>query len=218
MSFLCRRAQSLPLPLRQALLRGPAALLRHLAVALLSCLFALSGAAAFAAEPRVAVTVAQSEGAFIIDATMDVPVPPGTAWEVLTDFDHMTSILVNLKSSKVASRDGNTWVVRQDGVATFGPLSFAFASEREIRLEPMQRIKARNLSGTVKRMESDTRIIPLNPGVQISYHAEIVPGSLLARMFGVPFVRHEVEDQFHALIREMLRRHAGAEQAGKTPG
>ncbi len=186
-------------------------LLRRLPLAGLFCLLALSGGAALGGEPVATVTIAQNGEAFIVDATVDVPVRLTTAWDVLIDFDHMTSILGNLTSSKVVSRDGNTWIVRQEGVARYGLLSFSFVSEREIRLEPTTRILAKSLSGPVKRMESEARIISRDQGVQIRYHAESVPDSVLARMFGAPFVRHEVREQFLAMAREMIRREPGAE-------
>lgn len=179
----------------------------------LFCLLALSCAGARSAEPRVAVTVSQSGDAFIIDATLEVAVSRATAWEVLTDFDHMTSILGNLTSSKVTARDGNTLVVRQEGVARYGLLSFSFESEREIRLEPMKRILSKSLSGTVKQMESEVRIARRELGVQVKYHAESVPDSFLARLFGAAFVRHEIEEQLLAMGREMLRRNARMEPA-----
>ena len=194
---------------------GASLLLRTTRVALL-CLLAVFGEATFGAEPTVRVSVGQKDDAFIVDATIDVQVPLAIAWEVLTDFDHMTSILSNLKASRVASREGNTWIVRQNGVAKYGLLSFSFESEREIRLEPMKRILAKSLSGTLKRMESESRISEQAHGMQIKYHAESVPDSILARMFGASFVRHEVEEQFLELTKEMLRRHAAVEPAGNT--
>ena len=189
--------------------------LRRMPLVSLFCLLALFGEAAFGVEPKVAVTVGQKDEAFIVDATIDVAVPLPTAWEVLTDFDHMTSILSNLKSSKIASREGNTLIVRQNGVARWGLLSFSFESEREIRLEPMKRILAKSLSGTLKRMESEAKIAASDQGVQIRYHAESVPDSALARMFGASFVRHEVEEQFLEVAKEMLERHARPVPAGK---
>lgn len=186
----------------------------HLSRAALFLLLALIRDAAFAAEPTMTVSVTQKDGAFIVDTTIDVPVPLATAWAVLTDFDNMTSIIGNLKSSKVVSREANTLIVKQSGVASHGLLSFAFESEREIRLEPMKRILARSLSGTVKRMESESRISEQAHGVQIKYHAESLPDSILARMFGASFVRHEVEEQFLELTKEMMRRRAVTDSAG----
>lgn len=187
----------------------------------LICLLALSGGAVFAGEPTVTVAVGQSGQAFSVDASVDVPVSVQTAWGVLTDFDNMTVILGNLTSSKVSSRAGNTWIVRQQGVAKYAFLSFAFESVREIRVEPMTRILAKSLSGTAKRMESEARVLPTAQGVNIRYHAEVEPDSALARMFGAPFVRHEVEEQFTLMAREMLRRQparAAAATVDRSPG
>lgn len=185
---------------------GLVGLCRRLVLAGVCCLLALGGGFASAAEPTVNVAVRQDGEAFVIDATVDAPVALDVAWGVLTDFDHMASIVGNLTSSRITARDGNTWIVNQEGVAKFGLLSFSFTSERQIRLEPMKRILARNLSGTVKRMESEANIAAVEQGVQIRYRAETVPDSMLARMFGASFIRHEVREQFLAMTREMLKR------------
>ncbi len=188
---------------------------RSLQRVFLICLLALCGGTAFAVELKAVVAVELKGEAFVIDATVDVPVPLETAWEVLTDFDNMTSIVGNLTSSKVTSRTGNTWIVRQQGVARYGFLSFSFESEREMRLEPMRRIQVKGLSGTVRRMHSDSHIESLDKGVQIRYSAEVEPASMLARLFGAPFIRHEVEEQFLLMSKEMLRRQS---RGGATTG
>lgn len=174
----------------------------------LFCLLALPGAPALAVEPKVTVAVEQKDDAFIVDASVDVAVPLATAWGVLIDFEHMPAIFENLKSSRITARDGNTLTVHQEGVAKYGFLSFGFTADREIRLEPMLRILTKNLGGTLKSMESEVLIAAHGHSVQIRYHAAIVPDSLLARMFGASFVRHEAEEQFTGMSREMIRRHA----------
>ena len=72
----------------------------------------------------------------------------------------------------------------------------------------MKRIVSKNLSGTVARMSSVAELVALGTGVQIRYHVELEPGSMLARMFGRTFVRHEVEEQLQRMMREMVRRAA----------
>jgi hypothetical protein len=181
---------------------------RFLWLLTLFCLLALPGTPALAAEPKVSIAVEQKDDIFIVDASIDVDVPLVMAWAVLTDFEHMPSIFENLKTSKITARDGNTVRVHQDGVAKYGFLSFFFTAEREIRLEPMQRIQTKNLSGTLKSMESEVLIIAREHSVKIIYHAAILPDSMLARMFGASFVRHEVEEQFLGMSREMMRRQA----------
>lgn len=112
---------------------------------------------------------------------------------------------------------GNTWMTRQDGVARYGLLAFTFVSERERRLEPMKHIATRNdVSGTSRRMQSEATFVNLDQGVRITYYAEIVPDSLLARMFGQALLWHEVRQRLAAMSKEMLRRYAIVARLGGT--
>jgi len=180
--------------------------IRILVVFFLTCLIGGNSVA----EQDVIVAVREVGDGFFVEATVKAPVSRQTAWEVLVDYDHMTSILSNLTASQVARRNGNTLIVRQEGIARFGLFSYPFQVEREIRLEPMQRILTRNLSGSLKRMESEVRLKPSGNGspVVIEYRAEFVFGSILAGLFAVSFLNHEVEEQFQSMLAEMKRRDA----------
>lgn len=167
---------------------------------------ALGSPGAFALEPTIAVNVSRGDDGFVVDAVIDVAVPLRTAWAVLTDFDRMPAVLRNLTSSRIVKREGQTLTVRQEGRARYGLLSFSFESEREIRLEPMTRILVRQLSGTAKHMHSESRLSASESGTRLVYRAEIVPDSVLARLFGATFVRQEVAEQFRALAAEMVNR------------
>ena len=173
-----------------------------------ACAFALLilSCTAFAADPEVKVAIEKRGDAFIVDTTVDFAVPLRTAWDVLTDFDNMVGILSNLTSSKITGRKGNTLIVEQVGKARYGFFSYSFASEREIRLEPMKRILARQLAGNAKRFASELELSQTGIGTQARYHAEVTPDSGLARTFGGPFIQHEIEEQFTAMAAEMLRR------------
>ena len=191
--------------------------LRRLPVVALWFLLALSSHAAFGAEPKITVEVEKSGDAFIVNALIDLQVPLEVAWEVFVDIDHMTNFLENLTFSKVISRTGNVLIARQEGVARYGPFSYSFVTEREVRLDPMKRIVTKNVSGTLKMMHSEATFVPLDQGVRIKYSAEIVPDSVLARVFGHPVVRNEVSEQLVSMSKEMLRRHAIGAGAGNSP-
>ncbi len=160
----------------------------------------------FAADPAINVAIEKRGDAFIVDTTVDFAVPLPTAWDVLTDFNNMVGILSNLTSSKITGRKGNTLIVEQEGKARYGIFSYSFASEREIRLEPMKRILARQLSGNAKRFASELELSQTGNGTQAHYHAEVTPDSGFARSFGGPFIKHEIEEQFTSMGAEMLRR------------
>lgn len=181
-------------------------ILSRLAPFLRACLLAILCCSAFGAEPEIAVTLQKRGDAFIVDASLDLPVALRTAWDVLTDFEHMAGILSNLSSSKVIRRDGGNLGVVQEGAVRYGIFSYSFASEREIRLEPMKRIFSRQLTGTARRYESEMLLSSSERGTQLRYQVTIVPDSGLARAFGASFVEHEVEEQLSALAAEMIRR------------
>lgn len=175
---------------------------------LAACLALLLSCAALAAEPEIVVGVEKSGDAYVVDARVDLPIPVRLAWGVLTDFDSMASILSNLQSSKIVHRAGNTLNVAQEGSARFGIFTYSFNSIREIHLEPMQRIMARQISGTASSFVSETALSAGGRGTLLHYHAEITPGSAIARTFGGSFIRHEVEEQLAAMAAEMARRAA----------
>jgi ribosome-associated toxin RatA of RatAB toxin-antitoxin module len=162
---------------------------------LVSLLIPLALGNAHCAEKEVAVAVSESGDGFVVQATIRPPVSLRSAWDVLIDFDHMASILSNLTASRVVSRNGNVLIVKQEGVARFGIFSYPFKAEREIRIEPPRQIFARNLSGTLKRMESELQLIPGSAGgVRIEYRAEFAFDSIIAGLFGVSFLNHEVDE------------------------
>ena len=78
-------------------------MLGHFSAAAVIGLLMLFAGTVSAAEPAVTVVVGQRDEAFLIDASMNVQVAPATAWAVLTDFDHMTSIVDNLTASYYSS-------------------------------------------------------------------------------------------------------------------
>ena len=84
--------------------------------------------AAFGAEPEILVAVEKSDDTFLVDATIVIPVPLRTAWEVLTDFNN---IMNNLTLSRIIRRKGSSVFVMQEGSAKFGIFSYSFASVRE---------------------------------------------------------------------------------------
>lgn len=182
--------------------------LPRLAACIAASILMLMSCVASGAEPLILVSVEKNGDAFIVDATIDFPVLLSKAWEVLTDFDNMVGILGNLTSSRITARNGNTLIVQQAGKATYGPFSYSFTSEREIRLDPMKRILARQLSGNARHFSSELELSGRQGTTQVRYHAEVTPDSGIARRFGGPFIQHEVEEQFTAMAAEMNRRKA----------
>lgn len=152
------------------------------------------------------VRVQRSGGSFTVDTSLFTPVPPALAWAVLTDFDHMGSFVPNLVSSQVLERSDAQLKVSQKGVARYGFFSANFESIREISLSPQREIRAHNVGGNVKSMESVMQLQAEGSGTRLHYHAEVIPGFWFPPLIGPSLVRHETAEQFSAMLQEMLRR------------
>lgn len=170
-------------------------------------LLLLLAAAHAAAEGYVrSVEVKRVGDGYVVEAVMFAPVSNEHAWDVLTDYDHMDRFVPNVKSSKVVARDGQRLAIEQHGVAHFGALNLPYSSERQIELDPSRTIRSRQTSGNMKRVESVTKLSPEGRGTRLDYHLELVPSFLASSVLSEDFLRHEVDEQFNAIIGEMVRR------------
>ncbi|MGV8803371.1 MAG: SRPBCC family protein [Polaromonas sp.] len=158
------------------------------------------------AVPDNDVRVVHSGETFTVDVTVHTPAAPALAWAVLTDFDHMAGFLPNLTSSQIMERSDTLLKVAQKGVARFGFFSKSFESIREIELNPSVEIRANNVGGNLKRMQSVMQLQPEGTGTRLTYHADVVPGFWFPPMIGPSLVRHETAEQISAMLKEMLRR------------
>lgn len=144
----------------------------------------------------------------VIDVEFTVKASVRDAWQVLTDFDGMPKFISGIERSHVVARSGRTWRVAQRGVSSAGPLSFSYDSVREITLKPYSEIRARALSGSMKKMDSVTRLTPWQGVTRITYHAELIPKTALPLGIGAGFIEDRTRDQFGEMRAEILRRMA----------
>lgn len=183
---------------------------RHFLTLALACL-ALPAARSAGPEPGLPedeVQVAYENEMYIGRFSFVVAVPAAIAWEVLTDFDRMSTFVPNLEASHVLEREDGIVHIAQRGKMDFGPFTFRFESER--RVETHQReglLISRAVSGSAKHMQSEMRLSPEAPGTRLDYRVEMVPERWIPSSLGVGFMRRELAEQFTAMAREMVRRH-----------
>jgi carbon monoxide dehydrogenase subunit G len=186
-------------PLRPVFPRG-----RHF---VLAAVLLLAGNPGFAADSPIKSIDVQFDGeAYVVNAVFAAPVPPGTAWDVLTDFDNLQKWVPNVSESKAIRHDDNSVVVEQKGVAHYGAANFKYTTERKIELKRPTNIKTAQIKGNMRRVESTIAIEPDGKGTRIVYHLEIVPSLIAAAVMSTKFVEHEVSEQFTAIVGEMTRR------------
>jgi hypothetical protein len=61
----------------------------------------------------------------------------------------------------------------------------------------------------VSRVDSTTRLVAFERGTRISYYVEVVPGFWFPGVIGEAFLKHEIREQFDAIVKEMVRRQQG---------
>lgn len=176
------------------------------AFALTLCVCAVSAGAASAYAADMAITVARNGELVVVDAGFDVPVTPRQAWQVLTDYEHMTRFMPNLASSTVLARDENTLRVSQNGRIPFGPFWLSFEYVRAIDLMPYREIRSHAVGGSLKKGEVVTRLEEHGAGTHVLYHSELVPAIWVPFGIGSMFVRQNIGEQLAGLRNEMMRR------------
>lgn len=125
------------------------------------------------------------------------------AWKVLTDFEHMAEILPSLSLSEVVSRDGLVLQVHQRGKASFGLLSKAFDTRKQVTLEPERRILSHSESPDVRSSDSETELIDAPKGLNIRYRLKVQ--LLNANLAGIAghALRQQTADNFTRLLAAM---------------
>ena len=183
-----------------------------LLVAVLS--LGLARAADEATDP-VSVSVTRNGDHVIFTAEFRVPVNLRTAWDVLTDFEHMPAFLPGLKESHVLSLAGNQLTVQQKGEYTVGLLPVEYESLRVVDLKPYQSIRSRTLKSSLGSVEGLTRLIPEGRNLTlVQYSASALPDSSLAALVPSSYLKDGLKAQFQAMREEMLRR--ARSQLGRT--
>lgn len=167
----------------------------------------LAGQPAEPPKEPVSVSVLLNGDTLLITAEFRVPVSSRAAWEVLTDFDHMTEFLPHLKESQVLGQSGNHLKVQQKGEMKFGPLPFEYESLRDVELRPYEMIRSKSLKGTLRSQEGVTYLAPEGRGTtRVFYSVTAVADSYLAALMPTGLMRDELKVQFLRMREEMLRR------------
>lgn len=171
-----------------------------------ACAALLAAVAPASAALDMQISVARRGEVFVVDAVFVAPVSQREAWAVLTDFDAMARYVPNLDESHIAARNGDRLRVEQRGVARWGPLTHSFTMVRDIQLDPMGEVRSASVGGTMRQVQSQTRLAAVSAGTEVRHHIEFAVDTWMPDLLIEPFLRHEVREQFEAVVAEMLRR------------
>ena len=107
----------------------------------------------------------------------------------------------------IVAREGTRWIIRQRGAIRFGPIAFAYASERDALLVPRESIRQVQSQGTMPRLETLTTLAADGGGTRLDYRVVVRPDAPFPDFVTRFLLRRETTAQLEAIRREMLRRH-----------
>ena len=177
-------------------------------------IFACLAIASWPAWSGPEVEVKRNHGIFSVHATAPVAADVETAWQVLTDYNHLAEFVPDMKSSHVVSVAGEPLHVEQKGETGFLFFNRDFEVVLEVEEMPPKRLKFRATGGDMKHMQGEWRIRADADSVNIEYEAEIEPDFWVPPLVGTALMRRDIRGNIEGVIREMLRRYAAAR--GKT--
>jgi hypothetical protein len=162
------------------------------------------------AAPDADITVAVRKDGQTIFVDVDCPVhaPIPVIWQVLTDYDNMSSFIGGLEYSAIEGRRDNLLIVRQKGKARLGLLTFAFDNVREVEIVPSVEIRSHHVSGDLESSSFTTRIIDVDGTPHIINIGRYVPKAWVPPLVGPALIGGETRRQFADIRAEIQRRSA----------
>jgi carbon monoxide dehydrogenase subunit G len=160
------------------------------------------------AADDLSVDVERNGRSFSVRAEATLAVPVSTAWEVLTDYDHLASFIPGMSSSAVRLRAGSRVLVEQKGEARFLVFSYPIDVRLEVLESPRDSITSRGVGGNLRRMNGRYDLQSASGGLRLRYTGEFEPDFKLPPIVGSLAVRSMVEEQFAAMVAEIERRAA----------
>jgi len=164
------------------------------------------------AQPAVAgavgVEAARDGDAIEIGASALLNADMGTAWRVLTDYEHYTDFVPDLRVSRIVTCRGDAVTVEQSGAAALWLFKLPLDITFEIQEKPPHLLLSRAVAGSLRGLTSRYALRPVRYGMQLDYLGRVVPGFEFLGRFEQTVVEQNVGRQFQTLVDEIERQGA----------
>jgi carbon monoxide dehydrogenase subunit G len=165
------------------------------------------GAAAVVGD-EVVVQVSREGNSFEVSAELAVAATVDEVWEVLTDFDHMATILSSVDQSRIVNRDGDQFDVVQKSHGNAGPIQLSLDSVRHLQLVPKREIRSHLVKGDLRSSDFTTRLVAEGEATRIVVTGKFATGLLGGVAVTPEAVHAQTRRQYQELREEILRRKA----------
>ncbi|HMA31738.1 MAG TPA: SRPBCC family protein, partial [Casimicrobiaceae bacterium] len=154
----------------------------------------------------IAVAIHRDGEAYVVDVDLAVDATPQEAWNVLTDYDHMSEFVSNLTMSRIIHHASDHFEVAQTSRLRFGLIDLKFDNVREIEFVPLREIRSRLVRGDMKMSDFTTRLTAEGNATRITNHGRFIPDRWIPPLIGTLMLEAETRKQFAELRAEILRR------------
>ncbi len=152
-------------------------------IRIIAFLWFFYGSAVWAREVSVAITE-PGKGMYQIEGILKVTATSRVAWEVLTDYDNMSTFLSSMTHSKIRKREGHTLLLEQSavgGVLVFKKKMLVLLKVKEI---PLKEIDFEDISHQDFEFYEGSWQLEQNPeALIIRYEVTAKPQSSTPRLF-----------------------------------
>ena len=164
------------------------------------------------AQPAAAATITihteRSGDTIDIHASVILNADGATAWRVLTDYNRYPEFIPDLRLSRIISRDHDTVMVEQSGIASIWLIRIPLDITFEIDEKPPDRLLSHAVAGSLRALASSYALSKAAAGVRLDYVGHIAPGYALFGRIEQSAVEQNVARQFKALADEIDRQSA----------
>lgn len=169
-------------------------------VLLLYCFSARAEAST--AEVTIQRTEIGAQTVYAVEAIGTVQASPEVVWKTLTDYEKLPDFVPDMVASKILSREGNTVLVEQTGVARF--LFFSHSIHLVVRVTEQAQtgIDTTQVSGDMAYFTSRWEIsaLPGQSGTRIVYRGKMAPDFYVPSLLSVVIIRAEVKRMMTAVF------------------
>jgi len=164
-------------------------------------------AAAFAADGVTVETVRRGT-AVEVRAHALVQAVHDTVWNTVTDYDHLSTFVPGMRSSRVVARRDGALVVEQRGETRFLVFVYPVNVMLLATARPPDAVDVHLLEGTLKRLDGTYRLEAAGPGRIALRWTGLVEPEALPPLLGELVMRETIREQFAGMVREIERREA----------
>ncbi len=146
---------------------------------------------------KVHLEMSQGDWPIILTAWVEIPASPQKVWALLTDYDHLTEVSPQMKTSRVLQRTDEKIVIEQTTETRF----LFFWKKINVKLnvleKPFDEIAFYQTGGNMELFSGNWVLQPMEEGrvTRLTYRLKFKPGFYVPRWFALHALKSAIPEQ-----------------------